>query len=60
MSICSKPGIRWVSERTGDPLYGKLAENLVADVTKLLKIDNSTRERAGEPDEETARKWCRG
>ncbi|KAH8807431.1 hypothetical protein F5884DRAFT_899829 [Xylogone sp. PMI_703] len=59
LSICSKPGISWVLEQTGASSYREYAETLLADVTKLLKFNKSTRIRAAEPDEATARKWCK-
>ena len=60
LSACSKPAIRWVTDRTGASDYGAFASSLLDDAGIRLKLDGPLREYGLEPDKETARKWSDG
>jgi hypothetical protein len=61
LSICSEPGIGWVSERTGVVDFAKSAKGLTLGWTRRLKLDyGATRERAPQIDAETAWGFSKG
>ena len=61
LSICSGPGVAWVTAMTGAPDYAKSARSLSLGWTRRLKIDsNMIRDRAAEPEPEEAWRFCIG
>ncbi|KAJ2905583.1 hypothetical protein MKZ38_004877 [Zalerion maritima] len=60
LSICSKPGIQWVSERTGSSNFHDVATSFTTDTTRWLKVGKKlSKEIKPEPDPETAWKYTR-
>lgn len=50
LTICSKPGIQWVSQRAGTSTFQESAGTLTRDVTRRLKIEKKlSKERTLEP-----------
>ncbi|EWY89745.1 hypothetical protein FOYG_07412 [Fusarium oxysporum NRRL 32931] len=61
LSICSEPGIRWVSVRAKASGFSHVAHGLIADWTKHLTLSQSSiREKGPEPDFETAWRYATG
>jgi hypothetical protein len=61
LSICSIPGLEWVTKRTGESSFGGSARSLAISVTKRLKLQrNLGWRRASEPNPDTAWKYCKG
>ncbi|BCS23676.1 fungal specific transcription factor domain-containing protein [Aspergillus puulaauensis] len=59
LSICSKPGVRWVASKAETSRFGPIAHSLVMDWTKHLTVSQSlSRERCPEPDRETASRYA--
>ncbi|KAK2123311.1 fungal-specific transcription factor domain-containing protein [Fusarium oxysporum II5] len=55
LSICSEPGVRWVSVRARASGFNQVAQDLIADWTKHLTLSQSSiREKGPEPDFDTA------
>lgn len=62
-SVCSKPGVTWVSQRTGVNDFAKSARELTSTWTQRLKMDRSKVRPSvyhTEPDPETAWKYTAG
>ena len=60
MSICSKPGIRWVTARTGFSFFAESAQAVTMRWTQRLKLERPLhRERAAEPTTDLAWKYCK-
>jgi hypothetical protein len=58
LSICSKPGLKWVTERTGAIEFTEYARTLTSEISRRLKLQvNRVRERAPELDAQTAWKY---
>lgn len=61
LSICSKSGIRWVTEKSGVPFFAASAKAVTTRWTQRLKLERPlARERAAEPANDVAWKYCRG
>ncbi|KAM3154891.1 hypothetical protein ABEW05_004608 [Botrytis cinerea] len=59
LSICSIPGITWVSEASGEPSFFETAKTLVLNVDSRLKMRRNPRhETIDEPDKDVAWEWC--
>lgn len=61
ISICSPPGVEWVSHQIGKPGFGASARRLSVDMKRnerLERIFDSIR--TTEPDKQTAFKWTKG
>ncbi|EXJ63292.1 uncharacterized protein A1O5_11613 [Cladophialophora psammophila CBS 110553] len=59
LSICSKPGIQWVSQKIGNPAFQEAAGTLTRDVTRRLKIEKKmSKERTPEPPGSIAWKYA--
>ncbi|TGO62275.1 hypothetical protein BOTNAR_0116g00120 [Botryotinia narcissicola] len=59
LSICSIPGITWVSETSGEPSFFETAKALVLNIDSRLKMRRHPRHEAiAEPDESVAWEWC--
>ncbi|KAK5217827.1 hypothetical protein LTR72_009490 [Exophiala xenobiotica] len=62
LSVCSRPGLDWVSQRTGVSSFDDSAKELIHTWTKRLTVDRNkiigAKDR--EPDPETAWKYCNG
>lgn len=61
ISICSPPGVEWVSHQIGKPGFKASARRLSVDMKRnerLETIFDSTR--STEPDRQTALKWTKG
>ncbi|KAB8212103.1 fungal-specific transcription factor domain-containing protein [Aspergillus parasiticus] len=55
LSICSTPGVQWVSAKAGTTRFDEIAQDLVMGWTKKLTLaSDSIRERCPEPGVETA------
>ncbi|KAL5314332.1 hypothetical protein ACEPPN_018758 [Leptodophora sp. 'Broadleaf-Isolate-01'] len=60
LSICSKPGIDWVTEKSGSTDFVGIAKAFSRDTTRPLKLDGKINpERAPEPDPETAWRYVK-
>ncbi|KAJ5096637.1 fungal-specific transcription factor domain-containing protein [Penicillium angulare] len=60
LSICSTPGVQWVSAKTGTTRFYEVAQGLVMGWTKKLTLASDTnRERCPEPDVENAWKYVK-
>lgn len=60
LSLCSKPSMDWVAERTGSTDFFQIAKNFSRSTTKPLKLDQKiTAERAPEPDIATAFRYSK-
>ncbi|TVY54622.1 putative transcriptional regulatory protein [Lachnellula cervina] len=60
LSICSKPGVDWVGEKTGSSDFIGIARMFSRDVTRLLKLDcKISLDRTPEPDRETAYRYTK-
>ncbi|TGO36848.1 hypothetical protein BHYA_0113g00210 [Botrytis hyacinthi] len=60
LSICSIPGITWVSETSGEPSFFETAKALVLNIDSRLKMRRNPRhETIAEPDENVAWEWCK-
>lgn len=60
LSICSKPGVDWVGEKTGSSDFIGIARMFSRDVTRLLKLDcKISLDRTPEPDRETAYRFTK-
>ena len=60
LSLCSKPGVDWVAERTGSSEFSHIARTFSRATTRPLKLDQKINpERAPEPDRETARRYVK-
>jgi hypothetical protein len=60
LSICSKPGIQWVVDKTGSSDFISIARSFSREVTRPLKLGRKiSSERVSEPDQETAWKYAR-
>ena len=61
VSICSQPGLRWVSERAGTTDFAQSAKSLTLGWSRRLKL-LSPRTRAEEPEPDEAKAWtyCNG
>ncbi|OAQ65542.2 major facilitator superfamily protein [Pochonia chlamydosporia 170] len=61
LSICSEPGIRWVSVKTKSSGFGDVARGLTADWTKHLSLSQCPIQKAGpEPDFDEAWQYATG
>lgn len=61
VSICSQPGLRWVSERAGNTDFAQSAKSLTLGWSRRLKfLSPLTRSEQPEPDEEKAWEYCTG
>lgn len=61
LSICSTPGVQWVSAKTGTTRFYDVAQGLVIGWTKKLTMaPDTTRERCPEPEVENAWKYVTG
>lgn len=61
LSICSIPGLEWVTERTGESSFVGSARTLATSITQRLKLpQNVGRGKAPEPDAATAWGYCKG
>lgn len=63
MSICSQPGVRWVSECIGNEEFARSARSLTLGWSRRLKLMagwNRFQEPEPEPTEEIAWKYCAG
>ncbi|KIW31163.1 uncharacterized protein PV07_02832 [Cladophialophora immunda] len=59
LSICSKPGIQWVSQKIGTSTFHDAAGTLTRDVTRRLKIEKKlSKERTPEPPASVAWKYA--
>ncbi|KAF7950020.1 hypothetical protein EAE96_007323 [Botrytis aclada] len=59
LSICSIPGITWVSESSGEPSFFETAKTLVLNIDSRLKMRRNPRhETIAEPDKNVAWEWC--
>ncbi|KAJ5585689.1 fungal-specific transcription factor domain-containing protein [Penicillium hetheringtonii] len=59
LSICSTPGVRWVSAKTGTTRFHEIADGLVMGWTKKLTLASDTnRERCPEPELGNAWKYA--
>ncbi|PQE06909.1 Fungal specific transcription factor domain-containing protein [Rutstroemia sp. NJR-2017a BBW] len=59
LSICSIPGIAWVSEISEEPRFFEIAKALVLNIDLRLKMRRGPRHQSiAEPDEDAAWKWC--
>jgi hypothetical protein len=59
LSICSKPGMDWVANKTGVSDFVEVAKTFNRDISRHLKLgENISSERAPEPDRETAWRYC--
>lgn len=55
LSLCSKPSVDWVAERTGSAEFAQIARNFSRSTTKPLKMDEKINaDRVPEPDMATA------
>ncbi|KIV79464.1 hypothetical protein PV11_07026 [Exophiala sideris] len=55
LSICSKPGTRWVASKTGSSTFSQSARKFTSYITSRLKIERMlSKEQKPEPDQETA------
>ncbi|PVH76694.1 hypothetical protein DL98DRAFT_464707 [Cadophora sp. DSE1049] len=60
LSICSKPGIDWVTEKSGSADFVGIAKAFSRDTTRPLKLDGKINsERASEPDPVTAWRYVK-
>ncbi|KAK6365711.1 hypothetical protein LTS17_011098 [Exophiala oligosperma] len=60
LSICSRSGIDWVNEKTGNNDFGTIARGLISDVSRALKLKEPIPTvREPEPEEVMAWKYCR-
>ncbi|TVY34894.1 putative transcriptional regulatory protein [Lachnellula occidentalis] len=60
LSICSKPGMNWVGEKTGSSDFIAIAGMFTRDVTRQLKLDcKISLDRTPEPDRETAWRYTK-
>lgn len=60
LSICSGPGIDWVTEKTGVPDFAEIARTFSREIARPLKLDQKINpERFPEPDRETAWRYVR-
>ncbi|KAH8812891.1 fungal-specific transcription factor domain-containing protein [Xylogone sp. PMI_703] len=60
LSLCSKPGIDWVIERTGSSEFTSIAREFSQATTKELKLDKRiSPERAPEPDRQAAWRYAK-
>lgn len=61
MSICSKPGVEWVTEKVGVTGFAGSASTLTIDITRRLKIEwKLSREQTPEPNKESAWRYIKG
>ena len=61
VSICSQPGLRWVSGRVGNTDFAQSAKSLTLGWSRRLKLlSPRTRSEEPEPDEARAWKYCTG
>lgn len=61
LSICSTPGVRWVSENTGSSLFGEVAKHFTETLTQILKIRrNLSTTKQEEPEPALAWKYSQG
>jgi hypothetical protein len=61
LSICSRPGIRWVIENTGSSAFDDIARSFTKSLTQILKIQrNLSADRHEEPDPPLARTYAQG
>lgn len=61
LSICSKPGVKWVNDRLGNEQFGPIAARLVQDITRRLRLLRSVpASRTPEPPAEDAWKYANG
>ena len=62
VSVCSQPGLKWVCGRTGSLDFIDSAKGLIRGWTKRLRFkdDEVMSQRAPEPDEQTAWRYCTG
>ncbi|CZR52471.1 uncharacterized protein PAC_02348 [Phialocephala subalpina] len=60
LSICSKPGIDWVTEKSGSIDFVGIAKTFSRETTRPLKLDRKINpQRAPEPNPETAWKYAK-
>ncbi|KIW30214.1 uncharacterized protein PV07_05973 [Cladophialophora immunda] len=60
LSICSKPGIHWVSSKTGTDTFQDSAFRLTKEVTRSLKLESGlTKEKVAEPTVEAAQRYVK-
>ncbi|TVY30806.1 putative transcriptional regulatory protein [Lachnellula hyalina] len=60
LSICSKPGIEWVGEKTGSSDFIAISRTFSRDVTRQLKLDcKISLDRTPEPDRATAWRYTK-
>lgn len=61
-SICSPPGVRWVSDRTACTEFGDIATDLTKAWSRRLKLmrARTVAQKSTEPDEPTAWKYISG
>jgi hypothetical protein len=60
LSICSKPGIDWVSEKSGSTDFVGIAKTFSHETTRPLKLDRKINsQRAPEPDPEAAWRYAK-
>jgi hypothetical protein len=61
LSICSKPGVKWVSKKTGSKRFDESAGKFAAYITHRLKIEKSLpTTRRPDPDIATAWRYTNG
>lgn len=59
LSICSKPGIDWVAERTGVDTFVDVAKTFSTEIARPLKLEQEiSTNRVPEPGPEAAWKYC--
>jgi hypothetical protein len=60
LSICSKSGIEWVSEKTGVTAFAQMARKLTFDICRRLKLEPGlSHKREPEPKQEVAWQYVR-
>ncbi|OJJ68239.1 hypothetical protein ASPBRDRAFT_321459 [Aspergillus brasiliensis CBS 101740] len=60
LSICSRPGIDWVSERTREPRFGEIAGSLALGINRKLKLQrNLNQGSVPEPEPDTAWRYSK-
>jgi len=58
LSICSKLGVEWVTEKTGVPEFAQMARGLAFDICRRLKLEpGSLHGRVPEPEPEQEVAW---